>query len=425
MKVMFFLQNFYICYEPFQRVVAQLRNMGIDAYYTYIDYINKYGFERIIDEHKITNHLVKLPIQDIIRPKENFFVNLLRSPKFMIDQYNLKRFVCTNKPDMVVVLLDVGDFYARLLMDICKTLGIKVLILAFIPIASKFINPAPDKGIPYTPIIRFLSRLLGFENTIFFRSWVIGSYHQEAIIAVPDNGSRELLVNNGISGQRIAVTGSPSDDRLYELLSQPVDQIKTELCDSLECSKNSWLIVYCTELIQQIHGDDYLYEINSILKEAFDSLPVDCRVIIKLHPREPLEMAAYYEKLFNSGRYKIFFDIDLFKLLRAADLMIGHYTIVIRDAALLETPVLSIRLIDDRTVPNRFGRISEFAHITSKSEVETKIKQVLLDKTFVEKQKRFIRQWREESGYIIDGKSSQRIASLIKKVLDHNSLYPT
>lgn len=421
MSVVFLVGNQYLHEEPFRRISVILRDKDIqsDIYYVGDDPV------AFPNQHQDTKrflpriNLKSLPIFHIM-VKGGFLSKILQFLKILINRKLIQIFLHRKKPDVLVTGGDITNINTRLFLDISEKKNIKTVLIPMVVPGPAVMNPDRDKNVPFAHLVRLILKMFNLEKTIFFRGWVLGSYHRHAMIAVSSDDIRQCLIDNGISGQRIIVTGNPNDDMLYEIRSMNITEIRSGLYKSLNYPEETVLIIYCTEIIQDIHGIHYLQEINAVLLKAFNSLPQSCRVVIKLHPREPQDNEHYYRETFNGERYRILRnEVEVLKLLRAANLVIAHYSAVLIDAALLGTTVLSIRILDDNNIPIRFGALSEFIH-TDEKELALKIRKLLFDSDYLNEQKRFISEWRALTEVKIDGESSLRIANRIMRKLHSN-----
>ena len=211
------------------------------------------------------------------------------------------------------------------------------------------------------------------------------------------------------------VVGKPTFDMIYDILQKSRDKIRSEVSSivEFECKQNLHLVVYCTEVMQCRYGIEYVMNINRLLYDAFNALPDNAKVVIKFHPREPADVVALHKKAFCGDRFYFVNSIDNYALLRAADIVISFWSTMLIDAVLLKTPVLSIRFIEDKA-PVIFNRTSEFTHITSEKEFQIKIWKILFDKNFINASAAVFSRWKDSVGIVIDGRSCERIAELIK-----------
>jgi len=405
MKAALVITNPYIEAEPFQRILRRLNDRRIQT--------SLYFFPRHCGgKETLPPEAAGLPFRGSPAAGVTLPAKLASLGHFIMDSLRIRRFLRRENVDLAVMGGDMTDHYGRLFLDTCRKIGIDVLLLPIAIPAPTVVNPDPDKNIPLAGLLRAVLKPFGLEKTVFFRGWVLGSYHREAMIAVPDQDVRRLLCDNGIADDRIIVTGDPSLDRLFEVRGRSPSSLRSELDPALGILHEDRIVIFCTELIQDIYGHDFLKSVLGKLGRSFDDLPENIRVVIKFHPREPEPIRALYEEIFRGRRYVFLTNTDLFRLLRSADLVLGFYSKVLIDAALLDVPVLSLRICDDGA-PVRFGRVTEWTHILSEDEIAGKIKAALFDESFRRSLVSFLSTWRNRAGYLLDGKNCDRVTELI------------
>ncbi len=407
-KIFFLVSNLYIHLKPFIRIATLLKQKSIAAELFYMDSgINK----KIADSSFFPKKEIRKfpPFRNEITGKDPAS-KIIQFASLIIDKYSFSNFLKRNRPDVVVTGGDVTDLHGRLLHDTCLHLGIKTLIVPVTIPGDAVVNPDANKGIPMAGLARRVSSCFGLYKTIFFRGWVLGSYDTKAVIALPDKSILTLLTKNGVAESRLFVTGNPVHDDLFYLLNQPRQNLEEKMKAELGIPINKKMLLYCTEVIQDVYGIDYLEKINSILEKSFSELPHEYIVVIKLHPREPPEIRKFYKDRFHGPRFSFTENTDIPKLIRTCEMTLAHYSAVLNDAALLGSPLLSIKA--DENMPVLFGASSDFIH-TDPGAIAGKIAKLLFDTEFREEQNRLIRKWKTTNQIIVDGQSCFRIAELI------------
>jgi hypothetical protein len=411
MKVLFLVGNFYLHAEPFSRIAEILHDWGIDSNLYYI------GDENIVmgrDTCADENHPDIRNVEIFrIKTSTSIYFNALQFLKVLINRARIGSFLRKEKPFVLVTGGDITNINTRLFLDLAAESSIKTVLVPIVMPGSSVVNPSSNKNIPLARFARYMLHFVKLERTIFFRGWVLGSYQWAALIAAPNEDARQLLIENGIAGERVIVTGNPRDDKIYDLRSREIEN-KSDVQALLDCPENSLLIAYCTEVIQDVHGIEYLNKINDRLFDLFSSLPARCHIVIKLHPREPAHIEEDYRHKFMGERFHVVRnDVDILGLLRAARLVICHFSAVLIDAALLGATVLSIRIIARDGIPIRFDALNPFIHIESYDEIEQKCRAAIFESSFIDGQEKVIDQWMEKAGFRIDGRNAHHIAELI------------
>jgi len=417
MTVLFAPYYFYLHYESFRRVAASLNRSGIDAAILHMpcntfNENRSFGMERMRADGCPVR---QLHLCDLGWKGSSSIARMSRFPNLLINRKKIRTFLQVERPRLVVVGSDLGGLYVRLLLSCCREADIQTMILASSASGPPAIDSEAGQTISVSRSVKAILQLLDLDRVALFDHWKIGSFNTEAPIAVPGKTLKEELLRDGVSEDRLFITGDPAHDAIFELKQEPVAQIRRQICDQLDWPESSRLIVYCTEVIHEMLGREYLVRLNVLLAEVFADLPADFRVVVKLHPRETSETEALFKQAFRRDRYLIRRDLDLLRLMRAAHLCIGHYSRTLIDSVLLGTPVACINLANDE---KRMLFDAGFGEIRLDSEQDFhKIRTLLEDKETRDVVERKLRDWRSRYASVLDGQSSNRNAALISKML--------
>lgn len=415
MKVFFVPYYFYLHYESFRRVIGSLNRSGADAFLLYVPG-NPFQDRLSSELDQIRRNgcpFLELPLRWMGWSGPGFLARSTRVPGLVLNRKIIETFLRKGKPDLVVVGSDLGGVYIRLLLDACRRQQIPVMILA-----TSFCGPSAADSVannhPTIPgFAKLFLRALGLGEVALFDHWLIGSFLTKAPIAVPGEAVKKQLVAQGISPDRFFITGDPAHDRIFERLLEPAEELKRAVCHRLGWSADRHLIVYCTEVIHELYGMAYLERINAWLAQTFDTLPPECGVLIKLHPREKPEIAARFGAAFRGERYRIVADHDLHELLRVADLCIGHFSKAMVDAILMGVLVATIDLQNDESHV-LLDKSYRLLRVESEEELGPKLRSLLFDPRVREAAAEQLAVWRRDFANRIDGQSSQRTADLIR-----------
>jgi hypothetical protein len=338
-----------------------------------------------------------------------------RFPDLLINRHMIRHFLDVERPRLVVVGSDLGGIYVRLVLSCCHKANVQTMILASSASGPPSNDSGGGLGHSVSRSAKSILQLLNLDQVALFDHWKIGSFDTEAPIAVPGPVLKEELLRHGVSEDRVFITGDPEHDAIYELMQEPTARIRSEVCDRLNWPATGHLIVYCTEVIHEILGREYLARLNRFLAEAFAVLPADFRVVVKLHPRETPQTEALFRGAFRGERYSVRRDLDMLRLMRAADLCIGHYSKSLIDAVMLGTPVGCVNFARDE---KRMLFDASFDEIRIESERDLWKIRALLENTETRRVvERKLRNWRRRFAADIDGQSSNRNAALISKIL--------
>jgi hypothetical protein len=417
MTVLFAPYYFYLHYESFRSVARSLNRSGIDSAILHMpcnafDEDHRFGIDRMLADGCPMRHL---NLCQLGWKGSSTVARMSRFPNLLINRERVRNFLNAERPRLVVVGSDLGGLYIRLLLSCCREAGVQTMILASSASGPPAVDSEGGQTIPVSRSVKRILQWLNLDQVALFDDWKIGSFNTEASIAVPGATLRDELLRHGVSHDRVFLTGDPAHDAMYELMQQSTERIRSEFCEGLGWPVSGHLIVYCTEVIHEMLGMEYLARLNSLLAQTFAGLPADCRVLIKLHPRETRQTEELFRRAFRGYRYFVRRDLDLLRLMRAADLCIGHYSRTLIDSVMLGTPVVCINLAGD---DKRMLFDASFEEIRIESERDFHKIQTLLEDTetrrVVEDK---LRDWRSRYASVIDGESSNRNAALISELL--------
>lgn len=270
-------------------------------------------------------------------------------------------------PDIVITGTSLDDFTERYLWKAAEELQIKSFAI---------LDQWTNLG------IRFSSCNYSRE----------GEYHRHPqhtylpyrILAM-DDLAKELLENDGIESNKIALTGQPHFDTVrsrFKSASRVYDE-------------NRWNVVFVSEPIYQDydHCNDtesyWGYNERTIFDSLYRSLEkmaehCQCkiRLIIRPHPRENPENWDQVMKKLENDDIIIEMDTanDSFSLMKSVDLVCGMSSMFLLESMLCGKPVLSIAIGLKRENPFVLDKTGYCKSILSEEELVDKLKQVFSQK---------------------------------------------
>ena len=170
-------------------------------------------------------------------------------------------------------------------------------------------------------------------------------------IAVYGEALRRALTEEGVSRDKIVVTGNPRFDALARLSQAGVRE-------ELGLSQERLIAVLATQpfaqagLLSEMEEDELLH---SVL-EQYARLPTDMVLLLKLHPRESPE--KYVRRLTEwklRDRLRVLQDADSMKVVVAGDIVIGFHSTVILEALAAGRRVVVLDLL--ARVETALGRV--------------------------------------------------------------------
>jgi hypothetical protein len=217
---------------------------------------------------------------------------------------------------------------------------------------------------------------------------------------------------------KIHITGAPR----YDSYVAHGALNKREILKSLNLPQDRKLILIFTEWAQ-----DYsikptyirdIYMCDAVI-DAIGNVDLieQCHVIIKPHPTGDIDLVNQYYRVKKDIFPHITIITDhLTELLFAADICVGTYSSCILEAMFFEKPSI---VFDHLPIKEGVPFVSRGAALgaSNKEEMAVAIKRLLFDKTtvrtIVDNQKKYI----EYAIYKFDGKSTERVSSLIENII--------
>jgi len=414
MKVLFVPHYIYLHAESFCRVISHLNVMGCTA--VMVVSSDSYGIERS-EYSKEQLRTRGCRVRELNLPWLGWtglgtLARLRQTPSLLNCRERIRRLLWQERPDVVVVGSDLGRFHIRVLLDECDRQRIAVLILTTTSVGYGPTDngKASRRGVRWP--VRLLLRLLDLQRPALFDGSVIGTFAHRAKIAVPGEMCKARLQEQGIEEERVFVTGDPGYDRLFEIRNEPENGLRSAILARLRWPEESKLVMYCTEVIHEVYGYEYLEKINIALSAAFDSLPAEYRVVVKLHPRETDDTRRSFARNFSGSRYYTIEDGEVLPYLRSVELCVGHFSQVLMEAVLVGTPVVAINIQRD-VRRSLFAEAAPLATVKDDTELKTRIFDILQSAETRRQVQQQLAAWVKRQCYALDGKNAARVASLI------------
>jgi hypothetical protein len=404
MTVLFFPHFYYMQYPPFQRVIRNLLDRGVDAKLVYIPGISEHDETNLYNPDTFLKDGVPYEQFSLIR-----FAGLKPGPlrpflqyfQFQINKKRLKAFLLRHSPSVVVIGSHLGQMYIRQLQIFCYQLGIAVIAMWIIPATLAEKNNVPG----------FVARMLGIRDVLEWKFY--NKYMTRHLFVTTGPALKADLVGYGVRPDQVRITGNPLHDRIHEALQLLSAETQRNILGELGIDPGGRYILFLTEVIQDVLGFDYLQSLIEILEPVFQKLPEGVNVVIKYHPREPESIRSLHRDVFAGDRYRFSESQDLIPLLRFADLSIGHFTSALETSLVVGTPCLCINGF--RSDQYSFFKEEAFKLLEC-SDVQTleeKLLMAMTDRSFQGEIRHLCRQWVDQNIGILDGNSARRMADVI------------
>ena len=339
------------------------------------------------------------------------------------------------QPDILVVPQDTIEPFAVLLMQNAKKKGIPVLVIqnAFffkephgrgrnrsISQNLKTLFYYASRGITfvrqrYTQRHMFQMAIMLIRRIVHNRPNLWGQFDYTKIAVIGDY-MEEVLISEGTEPSKIVVTGEPRWD---ELISLDIDTNK--VFEELNLDNSKGLVLLTTQPFVEAglwSKKDRVLWLSSIVR-AVNSIP-ELQLLVKLHPTDRKE--AYEEILKEENldkNIRMYQDFDIFKLLKACDVLLTHICTTALEAMMVDKPVIIVDYKDD---PSRTPFVSSSAAIGVHrlEELAPTIERVLHDPQIEEQLREARRSFVYHQAYIQDGQASKRVADLIIQMIEES-----
>ena len=178
-------------------------------------------------------------------------------------------------------------------------------------------------------------------------------------ILVMDEFAKSELMQEGIHGDQVLISGQPYFDYLSERSSTFQEKDIIEFRDHVGCTSEDILITFASEVISYTYGENDLSEhfcgytertiFKEILKVLTKILTIEkkkVKLMIRPHPKEKAD--CYEEFLGATGNdlFTIQKDAvsDAWLLMKASDLILGMSSMFLIEAVFFGKPVMSIQI---------------------------------------------------------------------------------
>jgi len=208
---------------------------------------------------------------------------------------------------------------------------------------------------------------------------------------IMDEFARREMCALGIESERLVVTGQPFFDHIRKSGERIRVQEVEKLRHMLTGGDDGLVFVFASQPIASIHRqngieEDYWgYTENTVLQSVVaqlqkltKNLETKVTLVVRLHPKD--EENAYRDVLRGSHKWlNTVFDRELNSnlLLKTADLVIGMFSMVLLEAAILGTRFISVQIGLKRENPLIFDRLGLARSILTEAELEKTLHEIL------------------------------------------------
>jgi UDP-N-acetylglucosamine 2-epimerase len=208
---------------------------------------------------------------------------------------------------------------------------------------------------------------------------------------VMDEFARKEMCALGIDREKLVVSGQPFFDYIRKtgdrLTRGEIQKLRRELTGT----QGGLVFVFASQPMASIHrkngmAEDYwgytektvLKSVAGCLSKLTEEMAVKVTLVLRLHPKD--ESNVYQDALATSSNsIKVVVDreTDSSLLLKAADLIIGMFSMLLLEAAILEKRFISVQIGLKRENPLIFDRMGLMSSILTEKELEDTLRGIL------------------------------------------------
>jgi hypothetical protein len=208
---------------------------------------------------------------------------------------------------------------------------------------------------------------------------------------IMDEFARREMCALGIDGEKLVVSGQPFFDYIRKTGERFTPAEIEKLRRQLTGTQGGLVFVFASQPIASIHrkngmAEDYwgytettvLKSVAACLSKLAEEMAVKVTLVLRLHPKD--EPNVYQDALATSSNsIKVVVDreTDSTLLLKAADLVIGMFSMILLEAAILERRFISVQIGLKRENPLIFDRMGLVRSILTENELEETLRGIL------------------------------------------------
>jgi len=208
---------------------------------------------------------------------------------------------------------------------------------------------------------------------------------------IMDEFAKTEMCKLGIDRERLLVTGQPFFDYIRKTADMHTTQEIEKLRRDLTGNENDQVFVFASQPIASVHRkngmkEDYwgyteqtvLKSVSRCLSKLSAEIAISMTLVIRLHPKdEPDVYENALATLPDSIKVVVDRGTDSSLLLKASDLIIGMFSMLLLEAAILERRFISVQIGLKRENPLIFDRMGLIRSILTEQELEETLRGIL------------------------------------------------
>ena len=241
---------------------------------------------------------------------------------------------------------------------------------------------------------------------------IISNWLHSDNIFVSGESMIKSLASLGYKKNKLILTGEPK----YDFFKTLNFDSKLKFAKEYQLDINKKLIVI---VMSRWHENDEIW-MSNLIKFVNQN---NFEIIIKIHPfykiklhNESENKIRKIQEICENMRYIISYDMEMYKILHIAELVITDYSNAGIEAAFLDKPIISLNLIKENSdnLPQRLDKYGAAIYVDEYSRLEVLILEILNEKMYLEELKIGRTQIVNMFNYRNDGLASKRIINILK-----------
>jgi len=284
------------------------------------------------------------------------------------DIKNIEMFLEKENPDFIITGTSGNDFTERFIWKSAENLGINSFAII-------------DQWINYG--IRFSK--YGLSEITAYKNDKTHPYIPTKILLM-DKYAKKEAIEDGLPPSRLIITGNPYFENLLDNIEKiTIEKIK-KLRHTLGIEEHDFLITYASEPVSNDYNSNYwgftektiFREIREVLYETCNELNKKIKLIIRPHPREPVDNHSEFISEYHNISIIVDKSINPYELIMASNLIFGMSSMFLIEAVILNKPVLSIMIGLKRENPFILHRRKIVKSILDKKTLLNQLKSIII-----------------------------------------------
>lgn len=199
--------------------------------------------------------------------------------------------------------------------------------------------------------------------------------------------TRDFFIDKGVAESRVKMVGCPRFDRYFTAMDKPYDD---SFLKRYGVPENRKIVLFAnTPWYQSVYNTGYSLRFSESARliksvvQAIDQIP-GAHLIIKMKDvnlKDQIDVMDQQFGLYDRHNVSVLFDVDIPKLLKRIDLLIGSWTTMCLEALIFDCPVMIVNLTG-RLDPMPFVEMKGAIGVYDEAGIYPMINKMLYDESF-------------------------------------------